>query len=293
MRLWKTSRHHYNAILIGTVYIAVMQSSMLMAASGEPDRFKAGIAGTSSIDSSILSPQTSRFYEKSSSGESVISADSESSPRISAAPSNALPTARAAQSTVLSGSVTVETPVGLIPPVVPVIAAGHEALYRWFLEGRLEYRPDPTSDDGLITLLFRDLLAPLAGTANPLSATFDLSGCGDAGYYLSINIGYKKDKIPANAGKTEIWICPKFLVEQELETTASYLVPMMGQWESPVGYFWTWGRWDVRSDNYDYLLKGMVAQDTSLYGTYTATTSSAGSMVYFMPPGLENFRLFL
>jgi hypothetical protein len=139
--------------------------------------------------------------------------------------------------------------------VVPAMAVGYEALYKRFLEGRIEYRPTPGSNVGMITLLFRDLLVPLSETATPLSATFDLSRCGDAGNHLSINIGYKKTQIPANKDKTELWICPKFLAERE---SPSSLAPIMSQWESPVGYFWTWGSYAVCHDNYDYLLNSIT-----------------------------------
>lgn len=151
-----------------------------------------------------------------------------------------------------------------IPPAVPAIATGHEAFYRRLLAGRLEYRPTEGSDAGMVALSIGDLLRSIAGSANPLSAAFDLSRCGDAGKYLSINIGYKKAKVPANDDKTEIWICPKFLVERELATTASYLAPIMGQWAALVGYFWTWGGWGINADNYNYLLNGLD-NDKNIY----------------------------
>jgi hypothetical protein len=219
-----------------------------------------------SVATSILSCQTSGRFYGGASVVSAVSADSEAPQRVSLAPKRS-------------------------PPPRAASAAGHEALQR-FMDGRLEYRPTPGSDVGMITLLFRDLLAPLVGAANPLSATFDLSRCGDAGNYLSINIGYKKRKIPANAGKTEIWICPKFLVEEELATTASYLAPIMGQWEFPVGYFWTWGNYDVATDNYQYLLNGIIDQDNSLYGKYASTSTFSGLISYFMAPGLQNFLIY-
>jgi hypothetical protein len=224
MTLFKKNRRYYRAILTGTLYIKILQSNTLMAASSEVE---AGGDATSKVSSS-------------------------SSETVSAAAGSIVP----------------------IPPAVPTIAVGHEALYQRFMAGRLEYRPDPNSDAGLIILPFWDLLAPLAGTANPLSATLDLSKCGDAGNYLSINLGYKKAKIPANARKTEIWICPKFLAERELGTMASSLEPIMGEWEAPMGYFWTWGSDAVRSDNYDYLLQDIVMDnDKSLYDKWPFPTS--------------------
>jgi hypothetical protein len=87
---------------------------------------------------------------------------------------------------------------------VPSIAEGYHTEYRALLAGRREYRPEPRSDAGLVTLSIGDLLRPLAGTANPL----------DAGQYISISIGYTEGTIPANAGKTEKWVRPKFLEER-------------------------------------------------------------------------------
>jgi TPR repeat protein len=163
-----------------------------------------------------------------------------------------------------------------VPPAVPYIALGHEAFYRRLFAGRLEYRPTEGSDVGLVVLPIADLLRPIAGSANPLSATFDLSRCGDAWKYLSINIGYKKAINGANKDKTEIWICPKFLAERELDTfkigggifskPKHPFAKIMDGWEAPVGYFWTWGGYDVESDNYDYLLAGIVMKnDENLY----------------------------
>jgi hypothetical protein len=134
---------------------------------------------------------------------------------------------------------------------------GYEG-FAQFLRGRLEYRPNPGSDKGLVVLPFRDILRPREGRDSPFPATFDLSRCDNAGKYLSINIGYKKAINPANANKTEVWICPKFLVERERPAT---LAPIMGQWEAPVGYFWTWGGNDVKADNYDYLLNGLAMEN--------------------------------
>ena len=350
MRLLKTSRNCYNAVLlIAAVYITVIQSGMLMAASSEPDRFEAGevafhrgdFAAAKAIICNYIdddtrglparaylfamqdkkttiapSPELKAFIVGQSSRNSFYKAlnaklhlmgyheesdsrkglydlggigESDEDPVRPLAlyflglwregkleyppkPANLIEAIARYQVAGSIGHVAAQErlrylcPSGRIPPTIPAIAVGYEAMYQRFLEGRLEYRPIPGSDEGLIILLFRDLLAPLVGSANPLSGTFDLSGCGDAGNHLSINIGYKTALITANAGKTEIWICPKFLVEQELGTTASYLMPIMSQWESPVGYFWTWGDWDVETDTLDYLLNGdTMVCDKNIY----------------------------
>ncbi len=74
------------------------------------------------------------------------------------------------------------------------------------------------------------------------------------GRYISISTGYRKGKIAANKDKLEIWITPKFVVENELRTSASHYAPIMtpGLWTYPVGIIWTYGGWDDMSW-YDYL----------------------------------------
>lgn len=135
------------------------------------------------------------------------------------------------------------------PLVIPEVARGYEAIYQRFLKGRLIYRPNGDGNDsGRIDL-------PFAGLANPLEGTFDLSGCGDAGNYLSISTGYRKGKREENANKVEIWLAPRFLIERNLAATAGHFQEIMGGWDgaaAPVGIFWTWGGWD-NLGYYNYL----------------------------------------
>lgn len=121
-----------------------------------------------------------------------------------------------------------------------------EESFQHFLNGKLIYRPNVNSDEGKIEMCIVDLV-------NPLESEFDLSGCGDAGQYLSINTGYRKGKIAANANKLEIWFVPKFLVEKELNTTAGHFRGIMSKWTAPIGIFWTWGGWD-KMEWYDYMV---------------------------------------
>lgn len=133
-------------------------------------------------------------------------------------------------------------------PSFPLIAHGYEEIYQRFLGGKLIYRPQEGSDVGRIEM-------PISALQNPLEGTFDLSQCGDTGKYLNISTGYRKEKRPENVNKVEIWFAPRFLIEQELQTTASHFQGIMGNWydTAPVGIFWTWGRWNNLSD-YDYLV---------------------------------------
>ena len=116
---------------------------------------------------------------------------------------------------------------------------------RRFLNGKLIYKPDPKSDKGKIEF-------PIADLSNPLEGTFDLSGCGDTGKYISIATGYRKSKLPENAAKVEVWIVPKFVVEKNVTGPASHYRAVINDWDSPVGIFWAWGGDDLKS--YDYLI---------------------------------------
>jgi len=143
-----------------------------------------------------------------------------------------------------------------------------ERIYQLFYNGKLVYKPDPNSDRGKIEL-------PIAALANPLEGKFNLSSCGDAGQYLSINTGYRKGKKAENANKEEIWFVPKFLVERDLATTASHFRPIMDKWTGPIGIFWTWSGFD-NLGWFDYL----VTQDME-------NISSASLNEHWSSPDME------
>ncbi len=119
-------------------------------------------------------------------------------------------------------------------------------IYERFLKGVLIYRPQEGSDVGMVKL-------PIVALGNPLEGTFDLSQCGDAGKYLSISTGYRKEKKPENEDKVEIWFAPRFLIEKELKTTAKHFQEIYGNWNenAEVGMFWTW--WNDDLKYFDYL----------------------------------------
>lgn len=131
---------------------------------------------------------------------------------------------------------------------IPAVARGYEEIYRLFYNGKLIYKPDPSSDRGKIEFSIGSLLDPLNGE-------FNLRDCGDTWKYLSINTGYKKStKIAANKDKVEIWFVPRFMVEREIRGAASHLQSIMDSWSAevaPIGIFWTWWNDDIKY--YDYL----------------------------------------
>ena len=135
-----------------------------------------------------------------------------------------------------------------------IISPQDQEIFSSLYKGKLIYRPNPESDEGMVVLCISNL-------QNPLEGTFDLSPCGDAGQYLSINTGYRKEHTPANAGKVEIWFVPWFLVDKEMPQLASnhHIRASSRDWDAaraPIGVFWTWGGWNA-SDHLsfgDYLL---------------------------------------
>lgn len=121
------------------------------------------------------------------------------------------------------------------------------AIYQRFLNGVLIYRPQKGSDVGRIDLRISELV-------NPLDGTFDLSQCGNAGQHLIISTGYRKQQEVENVGKNEIWISPRFFIEENLKTTANHFQEIFSNWNDsvPIGIFWTHGGWN-KLTWYDYL----------------------------------------
>lgn len=118
-----------------------------------------------------------------------------------------------------------------------------------------------------------------------LEGTFDLSLRGNAGQYLSISTGYKKEKKAENARKTQIWFVPRLLIEKELTTTAEHFKSIYGKWTAEVGIFWT-GERDDKLGWYDYLTtKNMDnLSKISLYENWQCATPSYEVM------GMDSWR---
>jgi hypothetical protein len=136
--------------------------------------------------------------------------------------------------------------------VIPAIAHDHEEIYLRFLKGKLIYKQDQPDQ----------VVLPIAQLINPLEGTLDLSRCGDTGQYLSISTGYKKAQNPANTNKTEIWLAPRFLIENEIRTSSTHFSSIMGGWQptAPIGIFWTWGSQAPGTKNFDYLTNHSIRE---------------------------------
>jgi len=154
-----------------------------------------------------------------------------------------------------------------VPIPSSIRGSKNEDIFRLFCSGKLVYKPDPSSDMGKIEL-------PIASLANPLEGTFDLSGCGDAGRYLSIHTGYKKGEIEANRNKLEIWFVPRFIVAQNRPDHLRYIL-YSTTWEKwsekyPIGIFWTWGNWnDLRLFSYLTNESPEKLSDNNLYAKWS------------------------
>ncbi|MGL5720335.1 MAG: hypothetical protein ACRCYP_06045 [Alphaproteobacteria bacterium] len=139
----------------------------------------------------------------------------------------------------------------LAKAVPSLLKTQEEAIYQRFLKGVLIYRPDPNSDVGKVEFRIADF-------ENPLEGTFDFSRCGDTWQYLSISTGYRKKSVFVNKSKVEIWIAPRFLIEENLTGDASYFKSIMGNWDgrqAHVGLIFNWGGWNgsLPVGGYDYL----------------------------------------
>lgn len=144
--------------------------------------------------------------------------------------------------------------------VVPKIVIGHEEFYLRFIKGKLIYRPNSSIDVGRIEL-------PFAALANPLEGAFDLSQCGDAGQYLSISTGYRRQEKSTNTNKIKVWIAPKFMMEKELSNTTQLLRPTLPEWTVPrslLGMFFTWGALELTNNNYLIILDMANLSSTSV-----------------------------
>lgn len=114
------------------------------------------------------------------------------------------------------------------------------------VKGKLIYTDPETKKE--TKLYIKDL-------QNPLEGKLPLSVCDNAEKFLSIHLGYRKSNKKINPNTVAIWIAPRFLIERDLEITASYFKTRMNNWkqeQAPVGIFWTWGG-GTTVKLYDYL----------------------------------------
>lgn len=157
-----------------------------------------------------------------------------------------------------------------LPPAIPDIAIGYKEDFLKFVRCKLICRHPDNPE--------------LSLEIKALESKFNLSG-----YYsyppFSIYTGYKKELIPENKGRHEIWFVPRFLIEKNLKTTAKHFAPLFERgwfsgikWEKkyPFGIFWTLGTVaDLRY--FDYLFLDSIENigSENLYEKWKKSTSSS------------------
>ena len=113
-----------------------------------------------------------------------------------------------------------------------------ETEYQLLKTMKIQYRPNPKSEEGMITL-------KIPAFANPLGHKFNLSGCGDAGENLSISTGYRTGMNPENKDKIELWVAPRKVLEKHPTSYADNYNHIIAHWgdDAPIGIFFTAGNW--------------------------------------------------
>ena len=137
-----------------------------------------------------------------------------------------------------------------------------------FLRGVLIYKPNKENDVGKRELPISDFLTR---GQNPLESTFDLSGCGDAGKYLSISTGYRREATKSvNPTKWEVFITPKFLIEAHKTASASHYAPICNaSWTAPFAVIQDYGGWtDINWYWYNTTITDQELNTQNLYEIY-------------------------
>lgn len=170
-----------------------------------------------------------------------------------------------------------------------------------FSKGVLIYRPQKGSDEGRIDLKISEL-------QNPLEGTFNLSEClwecqnKLASDCLSISTGYHKGIQEDNKDKIEIWLTPRFLVENEIEGNAKHFkdIFLNEEWPTtaPVGIIWRWHGW--KNEEYGYLTSQSMSDlgNNTLFGkcneaSWTKENKRPGNPRFYTPHSsfLQKFTL--
>jgi hypothetical protein len=159
-----------------------------------------------------------------------------------------------------------------------------------FLNGKLVYKPKKNSNDGMIEWKISDLRNPFAGQ-------FDLSKCGDAGKYIAIITGFRREKVKENKDRVEVWLAPRALIEKFRHSTAKHFEEILTTWDgktAPLGVFYTWGNWE-NLEWYDYLTDKTPSQISSknLFQNWQRTTTRAIFQCTRNNKALANEQIFM
>ena len=139
--------------------------------------------------------------------------------------------------------------------------------YQTFVNAGLIYRPDPGSDERMITLRTKDPFG-----------TYDLSRCGDTHKYLNITkdieLFWQVDK---QNPKLNILLAPYDLIKNYLDTTTKNFKGIMQYWNkdtAPGAIFWRWGG-EENFGNFAYLISASLI-DISSDNLYRSCPSTEG-----------------
>lgn len=107
-----------------------------------------------------------------------------------------------------------------------------ETIYRRFAAGKLVFKPNRHHTEGMVEI-------PFSSLENLLNGTFDLSRCGILAEHFIVSTGYKTRTITTDDPRTEVWITPKFLIEQNIQGSAKYFDWLLHHFSAPIGLYWT------------------------------------------------------
>lgn len=121
-----------------------------------------------------------------------------------------------------------------------------ESEYQLLKTIKLQYRPTPNSNEGMITL-------KIPAFANPFRYNFNLSKCGNADEKIYISMGYRTGMKSKNKNKIEMFLAPRKMIKKDLSSSSAHYADIMPNWgeNASIALIYTWGNWDNNS-LYDY-----------------------------------------
>lgn len=131
-----------------------------------------------------------------------------------------------------------------------------ESEYQLIKTMKLQYRPEPDNDKGMITL-------KIPAFANPFGYKFNLSKCGSADKNICVSTGYRPGMNSENKNKVEMFIAPRKMIKKDLTTSSAHYTDIMPNWgdNAPMGIIYTWGNWN-NNNWYDYNTNFTLAENS-------------------------------
>lgn len=135
-----------------------------------------------------------------------------------------------------------------------------ESEYQLLKTIKLQYRPTPNSNEGMITL-------KIPAFANPFRYKFNLSRCGSADKKICISTGYRTGMNLENKNKIEMFVAPRKMIKKDLISSSAHYKDIMSNWgdNASIGIIYTWGNWD-NNNWYDYNTNFTQAENSDKNG---------------------------